>query len=151
MTYMTPSLYPTLRHRFGATGGGWVFWSLGDGEEPWGAFGEGEERPDQPDGEDRADENQPPEDTEGSRACGELKADMLLCQYCSFLLFALSCSACFPGPRGELVYAWGASWVVHQGAFRWEVLRVIGGMNFNILTESFGLFTKMHLSLPVLL
>ena len=81
---MTPSLYPTLRHRFGWLPTGGSFWSLGEGEDPWGAFGEGEERPDHPDGEERAEENQPPEDTEGSRACGELKADMLLCHHCHF-------------------------------------------------------------------
>ena len=85
LTYMTPSLYPTLRHRFGWLPTGGSFWSLGEGEDPWGAFGEGEERPDHPDGEDRAEENQPPEDTEGSRACGELNADMRLCHHCSFL------------------------------------------------------------------
>ena len=87
LTYMTPSLYPTLRHRFGWLPTGGSFWSLGEGEDPWGAFGEGEERPDHPDGEDRAEENQPPEDTEGSRACGELKADMLLCHLCHFRFF----------------------------------------------------------------
>ena len=86
---------------------------MDEGEEPWGAFGEGEERPDQPDGEDRADENQPPEDTEGSRACGELKADMRLCHHCSFPLICTLEFLVILSARG-LVYDW-ASWVYTRG------------------------------------
>ena len=52
--------------------------SLGEGEEPWAVLGEGEDLPDHPEGEERAEENQPPEDTDGSRACGELEAHMRL-------------------------------------------------------------------------
>ena len=81
MTYMTPSLYPTLRHRLGwlvVPPWAWVLGSLGEGEEPWAVLGEGEDLPDHPEGEERAEENQPPEDTDGSRACGELEAHMRL-------------------------------------------------------------------------
>ena len=113
---MTPSLYPTLRHRFGWLPTGGSFWSLGEGEDPWGAFGEGEERPDHPDGEDRAEENQPPEDTEGSRACGELKADMLLCHHCHF--FALDSASLSQG--GLVYHLIGLAGFLHQGAFNLE-------------------------------
>ena len=122
---------------------------MDEGEEPWGAFGEGEERPDQPEGEDRADENQPPEDTEGSRACGELKADMRLCHHC-ISLFSLQSFYCFSQPRRGLVYD-RASWVFTR-ALRWfEWGGFVGGMKFNILTDSLGLFTFVTFAHLILL